>query len=70
MNGEFTTDGLELIGIFSYMLKSSELNYSTIEKEHYSIVKNLNFFKHIIASSSHELMILTDHKNLEVYEKF
>jgi RNase H-like domain found in reverse transcriptase len=55
---------------FSYMLKGSELNYGTIEKELYSIVKNLIYFKHIIGSSPHELMILTEQKTLKVYEKF
>jgi RNase H-like domain found in reverse transcriptase len=60
-NGESTTNGLELIVFFSFILKSLELNNSTIEKELYSTVKNLIFYRHIIGSSPHKLMILTDH---------
>jgi RNase H-like domain found in reverse transcriptase/Integrase zinc binding domain len=60
----------KIVGLFSYQLKTSELNYSVIEKELYAIYKSLRHFEYLINSTRKKLVIVTDHKNLVEYHKF
>ncbi|KAG0420263.1 Transposon Tf2-9 polyprotein, partial [Dictyocoela roeselum] len=52
----------KLIGVFSKKLKGSEKNYSTVEKEAFSIIEALKHFKQIVFGC--HILICTDNKNL------
>ena len=60
--GAVLLQGNKLIGFYSYKLKGSEINYNTIEKETFALVKSLLYFKNIIYNS--KVTIKTDNMNL------
>ncbi|MGL4850979.1 MAG: pol polyprotein, partial [Clostridium sp.] len=51
-----------IVGIYSYKLKNSELNYTTTEKELYAIIRALQHFRSFILGSN--ITVETDHHNL------
>ncbi|KAF9763131.1 Retrovirus-related Pol polyprotein from transposon [Nosema granulosis] len=52
----------KIVGIYSYKLHKSELNYTVTEKELLAIVKALKHFRPIILGA--KIMVKTDHRNL------
>lgn len=52
----------KIIGFFSYKFRKSEINYSTVEKETFAIIKSMQHFKNIIFNSN--ITIRSDNKNL------
>jgi tRNA splicing endonuclease len=60
---------MKLLGGFSKTLGKHEKNYSTIEKELYSIVKCLENWRYILHGTRLPISVYTDHKNLLNYRK-
>ncbi|KAG0420565.1 Transposon Tf2-6 polyprotein [Dictyocoela roeselum] len=56
----------KIIGLYSYLFKNSELNYTISEKEFYAILKSLNHFRQLILGT--RVIIKTDHAN-NLYDK-
>jgi hypothetical protein len=48
----------------SRLLRKSELNYSTIEKELLAIIFSVNIFRHYLYASAVEFLVVTDHQPL------
>jgi RNase H-like domain found in reverse transcriptase len=55
-----TPNNYEHIGFFSKILNKTQREFNTIDKEMYSIVYILNFFRNIFTSNNNKLIILTN----------
>jgi RNase H-like domain found in reverse transcriptase len=53
-----------VVGIYSYMLKKTELNSTTIKKELLALVKPMANFAHLLHTSEIRVLVVTYHKNL------
>lgn len=51
-----------IIGIYSYKLKKSEKNYTSMQKKLYTIYKSLENFRQLIIGQ--QISIFSDNKNL------
>ena len=56
----------KITGIFSYIFKNSEINYTIVEKETLAILKAINHFRNIVFNS--KIVIYTDSMNI-IYSK-
>lgn len=59
--GSILIQDSKLIGLYSYKIKCSELNYTVAEKETYVILKSLKYFNTIVFGES--ITCYTDNKN-------
>jgi hypothetical protein len=59
-----SNESRQLNGIYNYMLKEAEINYTTIERKFNGIVKSPLQVTYIIKSTKNKAVILTDHWNL------
>ncbi len=55
------------IGFHSKTFTEVERNYNIHDRELLAVVRGLDNWRHLLASSSHPIIILTDHKNLQYY---
>ncbi len=55
------------IGFHSKTFTEAELNYDIHDRELLAVVRGLDDWQHLLASSPHPIVILTDHKNLQYY---
>jgi lysyl-tRNA synthetase class II len=60
----------ELIGIYSYMFRTAEKHYTTIENELQAITNAVNPFSQFVLSSENQTEVKTDYYNLIQLEKF
>ncbi len=55
------------IGFHSKTFTEAERNYDIHDRELLAVVCGLDNWRHLLASSPHPIIILTDHKNLQYY---
>ncbi len=55
------------IGFHSKTFTETEWNYDIHDRELLAVVRGLDNWRHLLASSPHPIIILTDHKNLQYY---
>ncbi len=55
------------IGFHSKTFTEAEQNYNIHDRELLAVVCGLDNWRHLLASSPHPIVILTDHKNLQYY---
>jgi hypothetical protein len=57
------------VAFHSRQFKGAERNYSTPDKEMYSIVEAFKHWRHYLEGSTHPIEVWTDHKNLQGFMK-
>ena len=60
--GAVLLQGNQTIGFYSSKLRSSEINYTTTEKETFAILKSLSFFKNLVFGE--HIIVRSDNQNL------
>ena len=59
----------QAVGYFSKTFNEAERNYDIHDRELLAVVRALKHWRHLLLSSPFEIVILTDHKNLEYYKQ-
>jgi hypothetical protein len=65
----FEDDKWHPIAFHSRQFKGAEVNYSTPDKEMYSIVEAFKHWRHYLEGSNHPIEVWTDHQNLQGFMK-
>ena len=59
----------QAVGYFSKTFNEAERNYDIHDRELLAVVRALKHWRHLLLSSPFEIVVLTDHKNLEYYKQ-
>ena len=63
-------DGLwHLVAFMSKSFIEAECNYDIYDRELLAIIKALEEWRHYLEGSPHDIEILSDHKNLEIFKE-
>src|ERR1700744_153598 len=57
----------QAVGYFSKAFSEAERNYDIHDRELVAVLRGLEHWRHLLMGSPHEIMVFTDHKNLEYY---
>src|SRR6202012_3731638 len=57
----------QAMGYFSKAFSEVERNYDIHDRELLAVLRGLEHWRHLLMGSPHEIMVFTDHKNLEYY---
>jgi len=60
---------LKLCSYISHSLMATERNYNIYDRELLGIIRALQTWRHFLEGSEHEVIILSDHKNLTYFQK-
>jgi len=60
---------LKPCGYISHSLTATERNYDIYDRELLGIIRALQTWRHFLEGSEHEVIILSDHKNLTYFQK-
>jgi hypothetical protein len=58
---------LHPIAYYSRKLKPAEINYEIYDKEMLAIVDSFAHWRHYLEDTTHQTLVLTDHRNLEYF---
>ena len=58
-----------MVGFLSKTFNEAERNYDIHDRELLAVFRALTHWQHLLLSSPHETMVLTDHKDLEYYKE-
>src|SRR6202012_5284341 len=57
----------QAVGYFSKAFSEAERNYDIHDRELLAVLRGLEHWRHLLMGYRHEIMVFTDHKNLEYY---
>jgi Integrase zinc binding domain/RNase H-like domain found in reverse transcriptase len=60
---------LRPVGYYSKTFNQAERNYNIHDRELLAMMKGLEYWRHLILSSPHQLMVISDHANLQYYRE-
>ena len=60
---------LKPCGYISHSLTATERNYNIYDREMLGIIRALQTWRHFLEGSKHEVIVLSDHKNLTYFQK-
>jgi RNase H-like domain found in reverse transcriptase len=60
-------DQLRPVGYYLKTFNQAERNYDIHDRELLAMMKGLEYWRHLILSSPHQLTVISDHANLQYY---